>query len=330
MNDEQKIELYPLKFKPLFMVKPWGGDRLKREFGFPGTPSELCGEAWLLSAVPGNETVVANGMLKGNTLSEVYEVFMDELTGSAVQRNFSGQFPLLIKILDASQWLSIQVHPDDDLAKVRYGTTGKNEMWYILDAEQGAQLISGFAKELDRNALLFVAENGLLPDVVHYERVSKGDVFYTPAGRIHAIGPGILLVEIQQTSDITYRLYDWDRTNDQGISRETHIGAALDAVHYELTHNAKTSFDKERNGTSLVLATTHFTTSFIWCDCPMKKDYTLLDSFVIWLVIKGKGTMRSEDSIEGYQPGEVILLPAITGMVELRPDEPSEILEVYI
>lgn len=328
MSADSPIQLYPLKFKPLFRKKPWGGYRLKAEFGYGNIPAGLVGEAWLLSAVPGSETVVDNGPLKGNTLSEVYEVFLDELVGELVVEAHPKQFPLLIKILDANEWLSIQVHPDDELALERHGTTGKTEMWYILDAVPGAKLISGFDRELDRNALVFITENKLLPEVVHYEEVHKGELFYTPAGRIHAIGPGILLAEIQQSSDTTYRLFDWGRNGEDGKPRETHLSLALDAIDYDVVEVARTPFEKHPNQSNPMVDEEHFTTRLICCDTPVKNDYSLFDSFVILLFTQGEGSLISGNFVLPYQKGEIILLPATTTHVELLPAKPTEALEI--
>jgi mannose-6-phosphate isomerase len=329
-KEEEKLQLYPLKFKPRFYEKPWGGMRLRSDFHYADVPDALCGEAWLLSAVPGNESVVDSGPLKGNTLPEVYDIFMEELAGEKVFTRYPDQFPVLVKILDANEWLSIQVHPDDELALSRHGTTGKTEMWYVLDAEPGARLISGFEREMERNTLVFVTENGLLPEVVHYEPVTPGDVFYTPAGRVHAIGPGILLAEIQQTSDVTYRLYDWDRKDSAGKPRETHLTLAIDAIDYEVPVQTKSMSQRELNKSNPLVAEKHFTTRLILCDQPLKNDYTNLDSFVIFLCIKGSGAVISDKHFVPFTKGEVILLPATTNQIELLPSEPCELLEVFI
>ncbi|MFO7721885.1 MAG: type I phosphomannose isomerase catalytic subunit [Bacteroidales bacterium] len=329
-KEDEKLQLYPLKFKTRLFEKPWGGTRIRDGFHYSGFTEGPCGEAWLLSAVPGNESVVDNGPLKGNTLSEVYDIFMEELTGDKVFAEHPDQFPILVKILDANEWLSVQVHPDDELARIRHGTFGKTEMWYIMDAEPGARLISGFDHDLERNTLVFITENGRLPDVVHYEPVETGDVFYTPAGRVHAIGPGILLAEIQQTSDITYRLYDWNRKDPQGKPRETHLSLALDAIDYEAPAQIKIPFTRNKNKSNPILAEKHFTTNLIVFDQPMKNDYSLLDSFVILLCTNGSGTMISGRHLVPFSKGEVILLPATTTIIELLPVESCEILEVFI
>jgi mannose-6-phosphate isomerase len=328
--ENTRLELYPMKFGPLFREKPWGGFRLRDEFGYAGIPGQPCGEAWLLSAVPGNETRVSNGSLKGNTLSEVYEIFMEELTGEKAYKESPDLFPLLIKIIDAREWLSVQVHPDDDLAGKRHGTKGKTEMWYILDADPEASLISGFQTEIDRSTLVFLAENGLLPDVMHYEKVARHDAFYTPAGRVHAIGPGILLAEIQQTSDVTYRIYDWGRKGADGKPRQMHLSESVDAIDFHPISSAKTIVTRTPDSASPVLSSPWFSVSLIMANVPLKNDYTLLDSCVALLFVKGEGMLLNGSFMLPYRQGELILLPATTGEVEILPSLPTEILQVHI
>ncbi len=330
MKEDTTITLYPLKFKPLFSEKPWGGNRIRNEFGYTGAPDASCGEAWLLSAVPGKSTLVDNGPLKGNTLEEVYEVFMEELVGEKAHKESPHLFPLLIKIIDANEWLSIQVHPDDELAKERHGSGGKTEMWYILDALPEAKLISGFNRDIDRSTLVFLSENGLLPDIMHYEEVKRGDVFFTPAGRVHAIGPGILLAEVQQTSDVTYRIFDWGRKDEHGKPRETHLLESLDAIDYHATDKAATLYTKNEGGTCPLVRNTHFNVNLVLSEIPVKKDYASLDSCVAILFTAGEGMLLSDVFAIPFRKGEVILLPATTSRVEILPAEPSEWMEVYL
>ncbi len=330
LKTDKKISLYPLRFIPRFVEKPWGGYRIRDEFGFAGVPDAPCGEAWLLSAVPGNETAVANGVLKGNSLADVYEIFMEDLVGEKVYARSPGQFPLLIKILDANEWLSVQVHPDDKLAGERYGTTGKTEMWYILDAAPGAQLISGFNRSLDPDTLVFVTDNGLLPEVLNYVNVKREDVFFTPAGRVHAIGPGILLAEIQQTSDVTYRLFDWGRTGTDGKSRATHLLDALEAVDFNNVEDVNIKYRREQNCANLMVNSYHFRTDLLPFNKPIKNDYSDLDSFVILLFTRGEGIFVNGEHRFPYRAGEVLLLPANTTEVELIPIEVSETIQVRI
>ena len=219
--------LYPLKFKPIFKDKIWGGDKIRSVMGLDYSPLQNCGEAWMLSGVEGNPSIVTNGYLAGNELNELLEVYMYDLVGDEIYENFGNEFPVLIKLIDANDWLSIQVHPDDELAAIRRIGRGKTEMWYVLGADENAQLISGFNQKLNQQTYLKHLEGKTLTDVMNYEKVSPGDVYFIPAGRVHALGPGVMLAEIQETSDTTYRIYDWDRTDDEGKSRELHLSRPL-------------------------------------------------------------------------------------------------------
>ncbi|HER08916.1 MAG TPA: mannose-6-phosphate isomerase, partial [Bacteroides sp.] len=202
-------KLYPLKFKPILKDKIWGGSRLREVLGKEA--SDRAGESWEISGVSGDISVVENGFLAGNDLTELVEVYMGDLVGEHIYEQFGLEFPLLIKFIDANDFLSIQVHPGDELARERHNSFGKTEMWYIVEAEADGQLIAGFNREMDRDTYLEHLQRGTLKEIVNFERVKKGDIYYMPSGRIHAIGAGVLLAEIQQTSDVTYRIYDWDR-----------------------------------------------------------------------------------------------------------------------
>src|SRR3972149_1007896 len=196
--------LYPLKFKPIFKDKIWGGDKIKTLLNKDFSPLPNCGESWEISGVQDEISVVSNGFLIGNNLQELIEIYMGDLVGDQVYQKYGIEFPLLIKFIDAHDDLSIQVHPNDKLAMQRHNAYGKTEMWYIIDADRGAKLISGFNTEVTKDAYIKHLENNTLNLILNYEEVKAGDVFFMPAGRVHAIGKGILLTEIQQTSDITY------------------------------------------------------------------------------------------------------------------------------
>ena len=234
--------LYPLKFKPIFKDKIWGGQKIKSSLKMDFGDLPNCGEAWMMSGVEDNPTIVENGFLAGNELNEIVEVYMGELVGDKVFDQFGNEFPLLIKFIDSNDWLSIQVHPDDFLARKRNIGFGKTEMWYMLDATDDAELIAGFNKKTDKDEYLQHLENKTLKEILNFEKVEKGDVFYIPAGRVHALGPGCLLAEIQQTSDTTYRIYDWDRIDAAGMFRELHTEEALDAIDFEFHESYKTEY----------------------------------------------------------------------------------------
>ena len=231
------IELYPLKFDPILKEKIWGGTKLGTVLDKPTGDSENMGESWEISGVEGNISVVSEGDLKGRTLVELINEYKGELIGEHVYEKFGDKFPLLIKFIDANDDLSIQVHPDDELAQKRHNSFGKTEMWYVVDAEEGATLISGFKKQTNKEEYLRIFEEGNLTDILNSEDVVNDDVFFLPAGRVHTIGKGLLIAEIQQTSDITYRIYDFDRVDKNGVGRELHVEEAVDAIDYSFYEN---------------------------------------------------------------------------------------------
>lgn len=322
-------ELYPIKFKPVLKDRIWGGNKLKTLLNKEGKCA-TCGESWELSAVQGDISVVSNGFLKGNNLEEIIEIYMGDLVGDAVYERFGIEFPLLIKFIDAADDLSIQVHPDDKLAMERHDSFGKTEMWVVMQAEKGAKLISGFSKKVTKEEYLKNLQEKTLRNILNSEEVTGGDVFFIPAGRVHAIGSGILLAEIQQTSDVTYRIYDWDRTDASGKSRELHTELALDAIDYNYYPQYKTVYDKKLNQTVNVADCQYFTTNIIKFDKPVTKDYNFIDSFVIYICTKGKVEILAENGRETMKAGETILIPASLKELEIVPEGESELLEVYI
>jgi mannose-6-phosphate isomerase len=323
-------ELYPMKFKPLFKDKIWGGDRMKKILGMDYSPLPNCGEAWVLSGVPGSETIVTNGFLKGNELNELVEVYMEDLVGEAAFERYGNDFPLLIKFIDSNDSLSIQVHPDDALAARRGLGNGKSEMWYILEAEPGAEVISGFNRKIDEKTYLEFLGKNKITEILNKEKAQKGDVFYIPAGRVHALGPGILLAEIQQSSDTTYRIYDWDRVDDKGKSRELHLDLALEAIDFNMPDSYRTNYRKVLNQTASLVDSPHFTTQVLTFDKAIKKDYSELDSFIIYVCVEGDIRIECGSSVESIKKGEAILIPAIAEKVILSPSKESRILEVFI
>lgn len=324
MND-----LYPLKFNPIFKEKIWGGNKIHTVFGMNYAPLANCGEAWVLSGYGDEISVVSNGFLAENQLDELIEVYMGELVGEMVYEKYGEKFPLLIKILNSSDWLSIQVHPDDKLAESRHNDLGKTEMWYVADAEPGAQLISGFNREMTTDLYLSHLQNGTIKEIMNYESVHKDDVFFIPSGRVHALGPGLLLFEIQQTSDLTYRIYDFDRVDDQGKSRQLHTELALDALDFTKHLNYKTEYKKEFNKTVSVVESTYFNTSLLHFSKPVIKDYSGLDSFVILQCAEGKCDIEFEGGTESLAAGEVLLIPAVMEHIKILPQVETKILEIY-
>ncbi len=323
--------LYPLKFTPILKDKIWGGSRLKKTLN-KDTKSSKCGESWELSGVAGDVSVVANGFLQDNSLDELIEIYMDELVGEQVYERFGNEFPLLIKFIDANDDLSIQVHPNDALAAERHDSFGKTEMWYIMEADKDAELITGFKKSIDKATYLKHLNNNSLKDILNSEKVKEGDTFFIPAGRVHAIGKGILLAEIQQTSDITYRIYDWGRTDEKGNPRDLHTEQAVDAIDYKAYEQYKTQYQTELNETKSLVKCDYFNTNVLEFDTTIIKDYNYLDSFVIYICTYGSVMIifdPSQSPVEIHR-GETVLIPAAVRDVVLQPREKSRLLEVYI
>ena len=323
-------KLYPLKFKPIFKDKVWGGQKIHTELGLDFGKLPNCGELWAISGIEGEQSVVENGFLAENELNELIEVYMGDLVGEKVFKQFEEEFPLLIKFLDANDWLSIQVHPDDELAKQRGIGYGKTEMWYILEAEKNAELISGFNRKLDEENYLQYFENGKLKEILNFEKVKKGDVFFIPAGRVHALGPGILLAEIQQTSDTTYRIYDWDRPGSDGKLRQLHTEEALDAIDFTFHKEYKTLYESKPNSTSSLVNSQYFTTNLIELDKTVLKNTSQLDSFVIYMGVEGTCSIKFEGGSVNINKGETVLVPASINNLIIEPLPKSKLLEIYI
>jgi len=325
-------KLYPLKFEPILKQRLWGGTKLNAVLQKPVGEASDIGESWELSGVPGDVSVVSNGFLKGNSLNELLEVYMSELVGDMVFEKFGTEFPLLIKFIDANDVLSIQVHPDDELARERHNSFGKTEMWYVMQADKGARLISGFRKDTSKDEYLKALESKNLDDLLASHEVSPGDVFFIPAGRVHAIGKGILLAEIQQTSDVTYRIYDFDRRDDQGNSRELHTSQALDAIDFSGGEDYKTHYVPRPNGVTPIVESPYFVTSLIDLQGrELKKDFYNLDSFIILMCVEGEGEIIYQDGqAEPVSMGDTVLVPAELKNFSISTHDTCKLLEVYI
>ena len=302
--------LYPLKFKPIFKDKIWGGDRIRSVMGLDFSPLPNCGEAWMLSGVAGNPSVVSNGFLAGNELNELLEVYMYDLVGDEVYEKFGNEFPVLIKLIDANDWLSIQVHPDDELAAKRNIGRGKTEMWYIMDAEPGSELIIGFNRDVSREACQEALASGKLLELLHYEPVRKGDAFFINSGKIHAIGGGILLAEIQQSSDVTYRVYDFDRKDAEGNPRELHTDLALDAMDYARRDDFRIAYPSEKNTAAPLVDSAYFKTSCLHLDSPLMCEFKSQGSFRVYVCVDGSATLELGSYSVPIEKGETALLPA--------------------
>ncbi len=321
--------LYPMKFKPIFKDKIWGGRKIKEVLGMDYGSLPNCGEAWLLSGLWDEQSIVANGDFEGDEINDLVETFMGDLVGEAVFDKYGEQFPLLLKIIDANDWLSVQVHPDDELAEKRGIGNGKTEMWYVMHADKDAELVMGFNREMTRMDYVKVMKNNTLRDVLNYEKVEAGDVFFIPAGRVHALGPDIMVAEIQQTSDTTYRIYDWDRINEAGMSRELHIPQSVEAIDFNIPDQYKIEVQDVMNKTVPVVDCQYFVTNLLQLQGEMEKDYSNLDSFVILLCMEGIFSLVWENGAVFVKQGECVLIPNIVKKVSIRAERYCKLLEVY-
>ncbi len=323
--------LYPLKFEPILVEKVWGGKKLATLLNKDLGDSDKIGESWELSAVEGRKSVVKNGFLAGNTIEEIIEIYMGELVGDRIYMKYGIEFPLLFKFIDANDDLSVQVHPDNEVAKYRHYAYGKTEMWYVVDAEPNAKLIMGFNKAIDKQTLLDALENKRITEYLNFEDVKKGDVFYIPPGRVHALLKGIVVAEIQQTSDITYRLYDWDRLGLDGKPRDLHIDLAVDVIDYSWKNSYKKEYFTNENARNALVENPYFTTNLIKFDTEITFNYSKLESFVVYMCIDGEFDLIAENSEPvKITKGETVLVPAEFESVRLVPSKESLLLETYI
>ncbi|MFV1885563.1 MAG: type I phosphomannose isomerase catalytic subunit [Balneola sp.] len=322
------MKLYPVKFKPILKDKIWGGEKLKSVLDKP-TDSKNAGESWEISGVEGDISVVAEGPLAGKSLVELIDEFRGELVGQKVYKKYGNKFPLLIKFIDANDDLSIQVHPDDELGMKRHNSFGKTEMWFVVNAEKGATLISGFNKPTSKEEYLEVFNAGKLTDILNREDVFNDDVFFLPAGRVHTIGKGLLIAEIQQTSDITYRIYDFDRVDEHGVGRELHVEEAVDAIDYNFYDEYKTVYNKSATEAEIGRSQ-YFVTNRLIAETSISRNYSEFDSCIILMFLEGKGELEYEGGTTSYKLGDSILIPNSLNQIQINPSEKSKILEVRI
>ena len=324
------VELYPLKFKTIYKDKIWGGEKIRTILGKDFSPLPNCGETWELSGVKGDISEVRTGPLQGKPLTDLIASYGSKLLGERIQKRFGNEFPLLIKFIDANDDLSIQVHPDDTLAKKRHNSFGKTEMWYIMQADKGATLISGFNRELDKTSYERYFEEGKLQEILNREVAHAGDVFFLPAGRVHTIGKGLLLAEIQQTSDITYRIYDFDRVDAAGQKRELHLKESLDAIDFKKYDSYKTDYIALPDTVSGIVDCPYFTTNKLDLTKNFQVDRTGLDCFKIYIGLDGSGTIRCNEQSVGLSQGEVVLIPAQFEKYTFETSSGLTLLESYI
>ena len=315
------------KFEPLLKQTLWGGDKII-PFKHLDTQMERVGESWEISGVNGSETIVATGQDKGKSLNQLVSEQKEKLVGKDNYERFGDEFPLLIKFIDACQDLSIQVHPDDETAHRLGKTHGKTEMWYVLESAPGAMLYNGLKKKITPEEYEEMVENDTITDALARYEVSEGDVFFIPAGRIHAIGAGCFVAEIQQTSDVTYRIYDYNRKDKNGNYRELHTKEAAESIDFRIYNNQHITYELSKNEGVQVVSCPHFTTAVYDLTEPMTLDYSELDSFVILIAVKGQGKLICEDEEITFQMGNTVLLPATTQEVKVEGN--VKFLETYV
>lgn len=317
--------LYPLQFVPILKERIWGGEKLQTVLN-KSIESTTTGESWELSTVEGDVSVVANGVLKGTSLIQLIDEAPNEILGTAVYEQFGKQFPLLFKYLDAREDLSIQVHPNDALAKERHNSFGKTEMWYIMQADEDARIIVGFKEKSNAEEYVANLKNKSLLSILDDVKVKSGDVFFLETGTVHAIGAGLVVAEIQQTSDITYRIYDFDRVDAQGNGRELHIDLALDAINYDKVDTYKT-YSKEINKSNSVVNCPYFTTNFIPLDGEIKVNKNG-ETFTVYMCVEGSFELDYNDEKFNYKKGDTVLIPATMSGFVLGGK--ASLLEIYI
>jgi mannose-6-phosphate isomerase len=320
--------LYPLKFQPILKERLWGGTKLGTILG-KDIPNNITGESWELSGVKGDVSLVANGELTGTSLNQLIETYTGDLLGKDVVRRFGKEFPILIKFIDAKKDLSIQLHPNDELAKKRHNSFGKTEMWYVMDADKDANLIVGFNQDVTKEVYSQSLQNNTLLELLNYEEVTKGDTFFINTGKIHAIGAGVLLAEIQQTSDVTYRVFDFNRKDKEGNYRELHTELALDAIDYEQKDDFRVQYSKELNQVNEMVHCPYFRTNYLNLQEDFTQDISNRDSFTIYMCVDGKAAISNESGTVTIVKGETTLLPANTNTVKIET-QGTTLLEITI
>lgn len=320
-------KLYPLKFEPIPKERLWGGHKLCELKGAPATAK--VGESWEISGVPGDLSVINNGTLKGRDLKWLIETCKGKLTGNRTYEKYGADFPILIKLIDAGDDLSIQVHPDDRLAQKRHKCPGKTEMWFVMDAEPDAVLYVGFNREVTKEQYINAVRDGTLVSLLNKVPIKPGDAFFIPAGTIHAIGKGCLIAEIQQTSDITYRIDDWGRTDGNGNPRQLHTRLAVDAIDFSELENLNVTKDSLLNEAVNLVQCAYFTTNLVEVAGELKRDYRSLDSFVIYTLLSGSlGVESGGTGCQIFKKGDSVLIPA--DMKEITLTGNGKLLEIFI
>lgn len=318
---------YPIKFKPILKEKIWGGQKLNQLLNKESDLPNI-GESWEISDVDQDVSVVCNGVLKGKSLKELLDIYKADLIGNKNYETFGNTFPLLIKFIDAKEDLSIQLHPNNTIAAKRHNSFGKTEMWYVMQAEDNANLIVGFNQGMTSVKYLKHLEEKSLSEILNFEKVKEGDSYFIEVGQVHAIGAGVMLAEIQQTSDVTYRVYDWDRVDANGNLRELHNDLAIDAINFKLQDDFRVDYSKKENTVNEMVDCPYFTTNYIDLTTTIKKE-NKVDSFIIYMCVSGEVEIETEQSTEIIKKGETLLLPAVIKTYQITSKK-ARLLEVYV
>ncbi|MBO7660761.1 MAG: class I mannose-6-phosphate isomerase, partial [Bacteroidaceae bacterium] len=319
-------------FKPVLKQTIWGGESIAP---FKGIQTDLhtIGESWEISALPGSESMVADGADAGKTITQLVEEQQEKLVGKKVWKQFGTTFPLLIKFIDARRDLSIQVHPNDEVAMKRHQSRGKSEMWYVVKADEGSKLRIGFKQSITKAEYEERVKNQTILDVLSESEAKAGDVYFLPAGRVHSLGEGTFVAEIQETSDITYRIYDFGRVDAQGNPRQLHVNEARDVIDYTVQEDYRTHYDTTPDKRVNLTSCDYFTTNLLHLTKPFLTNYENLDSFVVLMCLEGRAMIRTEEDGKTYylqiRQGMTVLLPATTKLLNVVPEETCKLLEAY-
>ncbi|MFA6770064.1 MAG: type I phosphomannose isomerase catalytic subunit [Bacteroidales bacterium] len=301
------IKLYPLRFNPILKERVWGGDKLTSSLGKETIGKIPIGESWELSGVQGDISIVSNGFLKGNNINELVEIYLGDLTGDAIYERYGNEFPILIKILDIRDSLSLQIHPDDSTAIERHNSYGKTECWYILEADPTAKIYLGLNQKLTPQEFYDRCNSNTIEETLNVVTPVKGEIIYIKPGTLHSATGGLLVAEVQQASDVTYRVYDWGREHNPETAREMHLDLAIDCINYNIL---KPNSLIKKDG---ICETPYFKVKKI--DIKEKKIMlsNLFDSFIVYFVIEGETVIKGRDVTETVKKGESILIPAYLG-----------------
>ena len=321
------MNLYPLKFRPIAHYRIWGGNKLNQAVSAELQMDNL-GEIWSISGVAENISIVENGALAGKNLQELIEIYQEKLVGKKVWKKFGNEFPLLIKFIDAAQPLSVQVHPDDEQAKKLHNSFGKSEMWYIMEAEKDSELIIGFKEGIGKSDYEKHLKTETLEEILGKIPVEKGDAVYIPAGRVHAIGAGIVLAEIQQTSDVTYRIYDYNRIDKDGKKRELHTNLALNAIDFNPIEEIKTKYDSTDNQLNALIKSPYFTTEIFTGN--QEVSITENDEMRIYICTEGVFKFQTQNGGTQLDKYQSLLMPAKIDSYKIIPEENSTLIEVRV